>query len=203
MSTHRTPVMLMILLLLSAASANDLVGQASVVDGDTLEIHGTRIRLWGIDAPESGQLCRDADSDLYQCGAKAANDLDTFIARRPVDCTPVAEDQYGWTVATCSVGGADLGEWLQPVPSPVPISENGLCTMVSRWIGRNIRKASTAPPSARPIVRVAGCGRAAMWSRGCVAAASGRVVLRLGARPDRFCDGHLLQGSRLTRRLRG
>ena len=109
---HRTPVMLVILLLSSGACANDLVGQASVVDGDTLEIHGTRIRLWGIDAPESGQLCRDADSDLYQCGAKAANDLDTFIARRPVDCTPVAEDQYGWTVATCSVGGADIGEWL-------------------------------------------------------------------------------------------
>ena len=77
--------MLVILLLSSGACANDLVGQASVVDGDTLEIHGTRIRLWGIDAPESGQLCRDADSDLYQCGAKAANDLDTFIARRPVD----------------------------------------------------------------------------------------------------------------------
>ena len=94
------------------ASANDLVGQASVVDGDTLEIHGTRIRLWGVDAPESRQLCRGADSNLYRCGAKAANDLDFFIARRPVNCTPVAEDQYGRTVATCSVGGADIGEWL-------------------------------------------------------------------------------------------
>jgi endonuclease YncB( thermonuclease family) len=38
--------------------ADDLAGQASIVDGDTLEIHGTRIRLWGIDAPESSQLCR-------------------------------------------------------------------------------------------------------------------------------------------------
>src|SRR6267378_1673426 len=102
-STHRTPVMLMILLLLSAASVNDLVGQPSVVDGDTLDIHGTRIRLWGVDAPESCQLC---------CGAKAANDLDSFIARRPVNCTPVAADQYGRTVATCSVAGADIGEWL-------------------------------------------------------------------------------------------
>src|SRR6267143_3924949 len=95
MSTHRTPVMLMILLLLSAASVNDVVGQPSVVDGDTLDIHGTRIRLWGVDAPESSQLCRGADSNLYRCGAKAANDLDSFIARRPVNCTPVAEDQYG------------------------------------------------------------------------------------------------------------
>jgi len=36
----------------------------------------------------------------------------TFIARRPVNCTPVAADQYGRTVATCSVAGADIGEWL-------------------------------------------------------------------------------------------
>jgi len=33
------------------AFTDDLVGQASIVDGDTLEIHGARIRLWGIDAP--------------------------------------------------------------------------------------------------------------------------------------------------------
>jgi len=80
--------MLMILLLLSAASVNDLVGQPSVVDGDTLDIHGTRIRLWGVDAPESSQLCRGADSNLYRCGAKAANDLDSFIARSIVRQSP-------------------------------------------------------------------------------------------------------------------
>lgn len=175
-STDRIPIMLMILLLSSGACANDLVGQASVVDGDTLEVHGTRIRLWGVDAPESSQLCRGADSNLYRCGAKAANDLDSFIARRPVNCTPVAEDQYGRTVATCS--------------SAMPMSENGLCATVSRWIGRNIRRASTPPPSARPIVRVAGCGRAAMWSRGCFAAASGRVVLRPAVR---MMQTHILE----------
>ena len=30
----------------------DLQGVASVIDGDTIEIHGARIRLNGIDAPE-------------------------------------------------------------------------------------------------------------------------------------------------------
>lgn len=102
----------MLLLLSSAALADSFVGQASVVDGDTLEIHGTRIRLWGIDAPESSQLCRGEDSSPYRCGATAANDLDAFIARRPVECTLVSRDQYGRAVATCSVGGVDLGEWL-------------------------------------------------------------------------------------------
>jgi len=94
------------------AVADNLTGQASVIDGDTLEIHGTRIRLWGIDAPESNQRCRDDESLQYQCGAKAANELDAFIARRPVDCSPVSLDQYGRTVAVCSIDGVDLAEWL-------------------------------------------------------------------------------------------
>ena len=94
------------------ALADDLIGRASVIDGDTLEIHGSRIRLWGIDAPESSQLCRGDDSLQYRCGAKAANDLDAFIAGRPVNCLPLSLDRYGRTVATCSVGGADLGDWL-------------------------------------------------------------------------------------------
>jgi endonuclease YncB( thermonuclease family) len=55
-------------------------------------IHGTRIRLWGIDGPESSQLCRGDDSLPYRCGAKAANDLDAFIASRPVSCLPISLD---------------------------------------------------------------------------------------------------------------
>src|SRR5246500_4010628 len=76
----------------SAAAADNLAGQVSIIDGDTLEIHGTRIRLWGIDAPESTQLCRGDDSQQYRCGAKSANDLDAFIARRPVNCIPGPSD---------------------------------------------------------------------------------------------------------------
>jgi endonuclease YncB( thermonuclease family) len=94
------------------ALADDLSGQASIIDGDTLEIHGTRIRLWGVDAPESNQLWLGEDSLQHRCGAKAANELDAFIARRPVDCSPVSLDQYRRTVAVCSIDGVDLAEWL-------------------------------------------------------------------------------------------
>jgi endonuclease YncB( thermonuclease family) len=96
----------------STAFADNLTGQASVIDGDALEIHGTRIRLWGVDAPESSQLCRADDSIQYRCGAKAANELDAFIAKRPVSCTPISVDRYGNTTASCSVDGVDLGDWL-------------------------------------------------------------------------------------------
>jgi hypothetical protein len=81
------------------ALADDLVGQASVIDGDTLEIHGTRIRLWGVDAPESGQLCRGEDSLQYRCGAypwlevkcshcRTPRSIDLTILARPPE-TPV------------------------------------------------------------------------------------------------------------------
>jgi endonuclease YncB( thermonuclease family) len=109
---NRRTLVFVLLLLSGDALADDFVGQASVVDGDTLEIHGNRIRLWGIDAPESSQLCRGEDSLQYRCGAQAANALDAFIGQRPINCSPLNLDPYGRTVATCSVSGADLGEWL-------------------------------------------------------------------------------------------
>jgi len=94
------------------ALAEDVIGHASVVDGDTLMIHGISIRLWGVDAPKAGQLCRGEDGDQYRCSIEAANKLGTFIALRQVNCNPINLDRYGRTVATCSVDGADLGEWL-------------------------------------------------------------------------------------------
>jgi endonuclease YncB( thermonuclease family) len=110
--TFATSLIVAACLCVSTAFANDLSGQASIIDGDTLEIHGARIRLWGIDAPESNQLCRGEDSIQYRCGATAANNLDSFLNKRPVDCVPVSLDQYRRTVATCSVDGVDLADWL-------------------------------------------------------------------------------------------
>ncbi len=96
----------------SPAFADTIIGQASVIDGDTLEIQGQRIRLSGVDAPESDQLCRGDDSLQYRCGAKAANELARFIAGRPVSCKGVDVDQYERVVGVCSVGGQDIGEWI-------------------------------------------------------------------------------------------
>ena len=47
-----------------------IVGRASVIDGDTVDIRGTRIRFNGIDAPESRQNCRDQVGSQYACAGK-------------------------------------------------------------------------------------------------------------------------------------
>jgi endonuclease YncB( thermonuclease family) len=95
---------------LPAAALADIPGNAIVVDGDTLEIRGTRIRLYGIDAPESDQLCRQNGKD-YRCGWQAAA-LDDRIARRSVRCEERDVDRYGRTVAGCFVGSVSLKDEL-------------------------------------------------------------------------------------------
>lgn len=87
-----------------------LTGRAKIIDGDSLELLGERIRLFGIDAPESRQTCRDARGESYACGREAARALSALIAGRAVICTPVDHDRYERDVALCTVNGRDLGD---------------------------------------------------------------------------------------------
>jgi endonuclease YncB( thermonuclease family) len=91
----------------AASAQTDLIGRASIIDGDTLEIHGARIRLWGIDASESDQLC-----PAVSLRSESWNHLAAFIGGRLTTCAPVTVDRYGRTVASCAVNGVDLVDWL-------------------------------------------------------------------------------------------
>lgn len=91
-----------------------LVGRASVIDGDTIEIHGERIRFNGVDAPESSQLCKDGGGKDYRCGAKSADALAKYLAASsPTKCEFVERDQYGRFVGNCSrADGQSVQRWL-------------------------------------------------------------------------------------------
>jgi len=85
-----------------------------VIDGDTIEISGQRVRVNGIDAPEASQYCKDAKGFDYACGRTAAKALDQFLATsRPVKCTLVEWDRYGRFVGNCfRADGKSVAGWL-------------------------------------------------------------------------------------------
>jgi endonuclease YncB( thermonuclease family) len=92
------------------APGEPVTGSARVIDGDSVEIAGVRIRLHGVDAPERDQDCRDAGGKTYSCGRASMRALAAIVAGHSVTCTPVQVDQYNRDVATCTVDDADLGE---------------------------------------------------------------------------------------------
>jgi endonuclease YncB( thermonuclease family) len=102
---------LALITLTSPVVAQSLSGQADVVDVDTIAIRGekTRIRLYGVDGPESQQTCNDASGARYLCGSKAADALAPIIGRNGrVSCKEQDRDRYGRIVATCEANGRDI-----------------------------------------------------------------------------------------------
>ena len=93
-------------------AAGTLAGRVTVIDGDTLEMRGERIRLFGMDAPESGQTCQTREGRAWRCGTQAARELDLLARGRTVTCETRDTDRYGRTVAICTAGGVDLGSAL-------------------------------------------------------------------------------------------
>jgi endonuclease YncB( thermonuclease family) len=91
----------LLLLLASTAAAGDLVGAARIIDGDTIELGGQRVRLWGIDAPESRQTCQGQNGDVYECGRDATAVLNELTRGRRVECIERDRDRYKRIVAVC------------------------------------------------------------------------------------------------------
>jgi endonuclease YncB( thermonuclease family) len=89
----------------------NIIGQATVIDGDTIEIRTPADSTLGNDAPESEQFSRGSDSQLFLSGSVAANCLADHII---ITCSPMATDRYRRVVAVCLAGCFDLGHWASP-----------------------------------------------------------------------------------------
>ena len=108
-----TGLMAGLLFMAAAASAAPRIqGTASVIDGDTIEIRGERIRLDAIDAPESSQPCLDAAGKRFRCGQKSAFALADMIGRSVVSCEPKGRDRYKRVIAVCFKGETNLNAWM-------------------------------------------------------------------------------------------
>jgi endonuclease YncB( thermonuclease family) len=75
------------------ARGGDLAGRASVVDVDAIEVHVVRIRLFGADAPEGLQTCRDDANREYRCGQTATEALAKLLVAKPSRSLSV---RHGW-----------------------------------------------------------------------------------------------------------
>lgn len=151
----------------AALSAQTIVSPAEVIDGDTLSLTGTRIRLLGIDAPELRQTC-EREGKTWDCGREAKAALEQLIEGQNVSCTGSEHDRYGRLLARCSVGSNDLAEDMvlagMAITSPEYAEDYAETEARARQLGQGIwsgafdvpsewrsahPEASSAPPSSR------------------------------------------------------
>jgi endonuclease YncB( thermonuclease family) len=83
-------------------------GIPRIIDGDTIDIAGTRIRLEGIDAPEGDQRCARAGGGTWRCGQVATGELQRLIGRSVVRCDGRGTDKYERMLAICFSGDTDV-----------------------------------------------------------------------------------------------
>ncbi|MFN0263367.1 thermonuclease family protein [Tepidamorphus sp. 3E244] len=95
-------------LVLVMPSTSLSAGEATIVDGDTLVMDDTTIRLHGIDTPEHSQTCASVDGGEWQCGKLATQKLIALTEGQTVVCDHRGLDEHGRVIAVCSVGEIEL-----------------------------------------------------------------------------------------------
>ncbi len=90
------------------AAQPEITGQARVIDGDTLDIAGQRLRIGGIDAPERAETCIDAQGREWPCGAWATEAKRDLLKHQRLTCVDLGERSYQRIVARCYLDGRDL-----------------------------------------------------------------------------------------------
>ena len=108
---HLFGILVILVAFVAVPAQADVTGSARVVDGDTIWIGETKIRLWGIDAPESGQTCH-RNGQPWRCGKAATEALRRFLGNSPVTCESHGTDRYGRTIGICSVRGKGIERWM-------------------------------------------------------------------------------------------
>ena len=95
------------------AHQTPIAGKPWVIDGDTIDVSGIRVRLEGIDAPESEQTCADARGQPWPCGMTATRELKAYLGSRELTCAPTGYDRYRRMLAVCALpDGSDVNAWM-------------------------------------------------------------------------------------------
>ena len=95
-------------------------GIAKVIDGDTIKIRKNKIRLYGIDAPESKQICQKPWLTIsflsfnrdYPCGEISTKKLKSKINNKYILCKSFNKDRYKRFIAECFKGKTNINRWM-------------------------------------------------------------------------------------------
>ncbi len=91
--------------------AESIKGNAIIIDGDTIHIRNSKIRLYGIDAPEINQTCT-MNKIIWECGFKSSQALEDIISEKEVRCEIMDIDRYKRFVAKCFVKKINLNQYM-------------------------------------------------------------------------------------------
>ena len=83
-----------------------------VTDGDSLRFGKEKIRLFGIDAPEIKQMCKNEFSENYSCGEEAKKYLNMYIQsaaeiKKKIYCYYSERDRYNRILGECFWGNPE------------------------------------------------------------------------------------------------
>ena len=103
-------IFILILLLSSnILNAKTIIGEPKIIDGDTIHINKYKIRLHGIDAPETKQKCIYRKKEWY-CGKQASIELKKIINNQIIKCITNDIDIYNRYVAICFMNEVNLNQ---------------------------------------------------------------------------------------------
>lgn len=142
--------------------AETVSGEARVVDGDSLEIAGRSVRLFGIDAPEFDQTCQK-DGEDWSCGRAAKDQLAALVTGQRIECVGQDIDRHGRLVAICAIGRDQINAamvqqgWALAyrqfsddyVPAELHAKAQGLGIWSSSFLAPSDYRMAKAPPEVR------------------------------------------------------
>ena len=110
----KTTILILSIILLFFSNfvlAKTINGKPRIIDGDTIHINSIKIRLHGIDAPETKQTCKINNEDWF-CGMQSTKELKNLINNQKVECIANDIDRYKRYVAICSVNETIINQWM-------------------------------------------------------------------------------------------
>ena len=119
----RIRFIIIFLIFVSKATAEEISGIPKIIDGDTVHINNYKFRLEGIDAPEMKQKCKKESLKIsstigfsfykdYNCGQVSKTKLKAKINGSKIKCIFTSKDRYKRYIATCFKGETNLNQWM-------------------------------------------------------------------------------------------